>query len=73
VQDTQQRFDEVFDVLDQERRRFDRDLRRLATAAAYLGTVLVGLDPRPSGGVRRGPTIEGSRRAIRRRCGPRRR
>jgi len=49
VQDTQQRFDEVFDTLDQERRRFDRELRRLTVAAAYLGTVLVGLCRRPGG------------------------
>ncbi len=34
------RFDEVLRMLEQERKRFDEDLRRLAIAAAYLRALL---------------------------------
>jgi hypothetical protein len=40
VKDTHSLFDEVFDMLEQERRRFDEDLGRLTAAAAYLRTLL---------------------------------
>ena len=40
MQETQHRFDEVLYMLEQERKRFDEDLRRLAIAAAYLRTLL---------------------------------
>jgi hypothetical protein len=40
MQDEQQRFDEVLDALDQERQRFDEDLKRLIVAAAYLRPLL---------------------------------
>ena len=40
MQDTQQRFDEVFDALKQERQRVDENLRRLTAAAAYLRAYL---------------------------------
>lgn len=38
--DKRQRFDEVLDTLEEERRRVDEDLRRLAVVAAYLRTLL---------------------------------
>jgi hypothetical protein len=38
--DTRQRFDEVLDTLEVERRRVDEDLKRLAVVAAYLRTLL---------------------------------
>jgi hypothetical protein len=57
MQDTQHRFDEVFDALEQERERFDEDLRRLTIAAAYLRSLLP----------------QRRRRARRGRCSPRRR
>ena len=40
MQETQHRFDEVLYMLEQERKRFDEDLRRLTIAAAYLRTLL---------------------------------
>ena len=40
MQDNKRRFDEVLYALEQERRRFDEDLRRFAVAAAYLRTLL---------------------------------
>jgi hypothetical protein len=40
MMDTRQRFDEVLDALEEERRRVDEDLRRLAVVAAYLRTLL---------------------------------
>jgi hypothetical protein len=40
MRDTRQRFDEVLFVLEDERRRVDEDLRRLAVVAAYLRTLL---------------------------------
>ena len=36
------RFDEVLRMLEQERKRFDEDLRRLTIAAAYLRALLPG-------------------------------
>jgi hypothetical protein len=35
-----ERFDEVLCMLEQERKRFDEDLRRLTLAAAYLRAML---------------------------------
>ena len=56
--DTQEgRFDEVLCMLEQERKRFAEDLRRLTVAAAYLRALLP----------------ERRRHARRRRCTPRRR
>jgi hypothetical protein len=40
LQDTQRRFDDVFDALEREQQRFDEDLRRLTIAAAYLRELL---------------------------------
>ena len=40
MQDNKRRFDEVLYALEQERRRFDEELRRLSVAAAYLRTLL---------------------------------
>jgi hypothetical protein len=40
VKDTHSLFDEVFDMLEQERRRFDEELGRLTAAAAYLRALL---------------------------------
>jgi hypothetical protein len=40
MQDTQRRFDEVFDMLEHERQRVDEDLRRLTAVAAYLRGLL---------------------------------
>ena len=40
MQDTQWRFNEVLDTLEQERQRVDEDLRRLTVAAAYLRAML---------------------------------
>jgi hypothetical protein len=57
MQDTQQRFDEVFSTLKHERQRVDEDLRRLTAAAAYLRNLLP----------------KRRRHARRRRCTPRRR
>jgi hypothetical protein len=38
--DTQQRFNEVLDTLEQERQRVNENLRRLTVAAAYLRAML---------------------------------
>jgi hypothetical protein len=40
MQDIQCRFEEVLYMLEQERVRFDEDLRRLTIAAAYLRELL---------------------------------
>jgi hypothetical protein len=40
MRDAQRRFDEVLDALEQERQRFDEDLKRLIVAAAYLRPLL---------------------------------
>jgi hypothetical protein len=40
MQETPRRFDEVLYMLEQERKRFDEDLRRLTIAAAYLRALL---------------------------------
>ena len=56
--DTQEegRFDEVLWMLEQERERFDEELRRLTIAAGYLRTLL--------------PEQRRGRRLRRRRCTP---
>jgi hypothetical protein len=38
--DTQRRFDEVLYMLEQERKRVDKNLRELTAAAAYLRALL---------------------------------
>jgi hypothetical protein len=40
MQQTRRRFGEVLYMLEQERKRFDEDLRRLTIAAAYLRALL---------------------------------
>ena len=55
------RFDEVLYVLEQERERFDEDLRRLTVAAACLRALLLPERRRMR------------RRMLRRRCTPRQR
>jgi hypothetical protein len=56
MQDNKRRFDEVLYALEQERRRFDEELRRLSVAAAYLRTLL------PKRRVRRRRCASGIRR-----------
>lgn len=73
MQYTQQRFDEVLGTLHQERQRVDKDLRRLAAVAAYLGAVLTKVSwydctMKPRYGSR---VKNGWRRTRRRRCTPR--
>ena len=66
-----QRIDEVFYMLEQERKRAERDLQRLAAAAAYLAAVLAALKHRPLAmKVGHSPTIkvEPRRAPRRRRC-----
>ena len=74
MQYTQQRFDEVLGTLHQERQRVDKDLRRLAAVAAYLGAVLTKVSwydcaTKPRHGSRIKSCL---RRTRRRRCSPRR-
>jgi hypothetical protein len=62
VKDTHSIFDEVLEMLQQERRRFDEDLERLTVAATYLISLLPASKRR---------TNRGRRRRLR--CTPRRR
>jgi hypothetical protein len=74
MQYTRQRFDEVLDTLHQERQRADKDLKRLAAVAVYLGALLTKVSwydcaTKPRHGLR---FKSGWRRTRRRRCTPRR-
>ena len=46
--DTQGRFGEVLDMLEQERQRFNEDLNRLTLAASYLRELLPDRRRRPT-------------------------
>jgi len=69
VLDEQHRFDEVLGTLEQERLRVDQDLRRLAAAAVYLGTLLSKLTYHPSKKRSVHGSMNKNRRSASRRCG----
>jgi len=69
VLDEQHRFDEVLGTLEQERLRVDRDLRRLAAAAVYLGTLLSKLTYHQPKKRSVHGSVNKNRRRASRRCG----
>jgi len=68
-----QRYEGIFEALEKEHQRVERDLQRMVVAAGHLGSVLAKLSHEPARGVGSVPTSKASRRAVRRRCDPPRR